>query len=115
MISYTTEQHYYLYGSPADMRKDIDGLCGLIRNAMRKDPMIQDQVYVFLSKDLRKMKLLYRGFHRFELTKIRLDDDKFFLPVVDSDRKYGKISWSDFVLLTEGVAKRNIRMEYLDD
>jgi len=52
MISYTTEQHYYLYRFPADMRKDIDGFCGLIRNAMKKGPMIQNRVYVFLSRYL---------------------------------------------------------------
>ncbi len=45
----------------------------------------------------------YRGRRRFELTKIRLDDEKFFLPVFDEQRSCYKICWSDFVTLTEGV------------
>ena len=32
------------------------------------------------------MKILYRGLKRFELTKTRLDEDKFLLPVFDEER-----------------------------
>ena len=64
---------------------------------------IKTGFHTITSKNLRTMKILYRGRRRFELTKIRLDDEKFFLPVFDEHRSCYKICWSDFVTLTEGV------------
>ena len=96
MISFTSRQKYYFYSGPMDMRKDIDTLSEVV-------PYIEESVFIFMSKNLRTMKILYRGRRRFELTKIRLDDEKFFLPVFDEQRSCYKICWSDFVTLTEGV------------
>lgn len=103
MISFTSRQKYYFYSGPMDMRKDIDTLSEVVRTQMGLDPFMEESVFIFMSKDLRKMKILYRGRHRFELTKIRLDDEKFFLPVFDEQHSCYKICWSDFVALTEGV------------
>ena len=80
MISMTTEQNYYLYPKPMDMRKGIDRLAEIVRTEMLHDPYITNGVYVFMSRDLRKIKVL----------------------------SCYKISWSDFVLLTEGVQKRSV-------
>lgn len=103
MLSFTSSQKYYFYASPMDMRKDIDSLSDVVRTQMKIDPFLEGNVYIFLSKDLRKMKILYRGHKRFELTKIRLDEDKFFMPVFDELCSCYRICWSDFVTLTEGV------------
>ena len=78
MISMTTEQNYYLYPHPMDMRKGIDRLAEVVRTEMLHDPYITNGVYVFMSRDLRKIKVLSRGLRRFELTLIRLDEEKFF-------------------------------------
>lgn len=96
MISFTSRQKYYFYSGPMDMRKDIDTLSEVVRSQMGLDPYIEESVFIFMSKNLRTMKILYRGRRRFELTKIRL-------PVFDEHRSCYKICWSDFVTLTEGV------------
>lgn len=67
--------------------------------------------FIFISKNIRTMKILYRGRRRFELTKIRLDDEKFFLPVFDEQRSCYKICWSDFVAFTEGVQVTKLRIK----
>lgn len=103
MISFTSSQKYYFYSGPMDMRKDIDTISEVVRSQMGLDPYIEESVFIFMSKNLRTMKILYRGRRRFELTKIRLDDEKFFLPVFDEQRSCYKICWSDFVTLIEGV------------
>lgn len=103
MISFTSRQKYYFYSGPMDMRKDIDTLSEVVRSQMGLDSYIEESVFIFMSKNLCTMKILYRGRRRFELTKIRLDDEKFFLPVFDEHRSCYKICWSDFVTLTEGV------------
>ena len=71
MVSFTSEQNYYLYPGPMDMRKDIDGLSDIVRQEMCQDPTRLNGVFLFISKNRRMMKILYRGLKRFELTKIR--------------------------------------------
>lgn len=78
MISFTSRQKYYFYSGPMDMRKDIDTLSEVVRSQMGLDPYIEESVFIFMSKNLRTMKILYRGRRRFELTKIRLDDENSF-------------------------------------
>ena len=53
MVSFTSEQQYYLYLYPTDMRKDIDTLCELVRIQMVQDPFRRNNVYLFLSRNLR--------------------------------------------------------------
>lgn len=114
MISFTTEQNYYLYPGPMDMRKDIDSLSDIVREDMRLDPTRLNGVFIFISKSRRLMKILYRGLHRFELTKIRLDKDKFLLPVYDEERSCYRLSWSDFVTITESVSIARLKIRGLD-
>ena len=64
--------------------------------------------------DLRKgKKILVREHNRFELTQIRLDSGKFFKPIMDDSRRFGKICWSDLVMLTEASVCGNIRTKYV--
>ena len=113
MISFTTEQNYYLYPGPMDMRKDIDCLSDIVREEMRLDPTRLNGVFIFIAKNRRLMKILYRGLHRFELTKIRLDKDKFLLPIYDEERNCYRLSWSDFVTITESVSTTRYGFEGL--
>ena len=66
MISFTSRQKYYFYSGPMDMRKDIDTLSEVVRSQMGLDPYIEESVFIFMSKKLRTMKILYRGRRRFE-------------------------------------------------
>ena len=110
MISFTSEQNYYIYPDPVDMRKDINGLSGFVNEEMKMDPRTMNNVYIFLSRKLTMMKILYRGPGRFELLKIRLDAGKFFLPVFQEEKSCYKICWSDFVRFTESVSYTKMRM-----
>ena len=113
MISFTSEQNYYIYPEPMDMRKDIDSLSDIVREEMRLDPTRLNGVFIFISGNRRLMKILYRGLHRFELTKIRLDKDKFLLPVYDEERNCYRLSWSDFVTITESVSTTRLKIRGL--
>ena len=47
-----------------DMRKDIDTLSEVVRSQMGLDPFLDESVFIFMSKTLRTMKILYRGRRR---------------------------------------------------
>ena len=110
MVSFTDEQKYYLYPGPMDMRKDIDSLADIVREEMCLDPTRLNGVFIFISKKRNIMKILYRGLKRFELTKSRLDEDKFLLPVFDEERNCYRLSWSDYVTISESVSINRLRI-----
>ena len=49
MLSLSVSGRYFLYRHWADMRKGFDGLSGLVRNELQKDPLSGD-VFIFFNK-----------------------------------------------------------------
>ena len=114
LVTMSSEYSIYLYRERVDLRKGISGLSGIVRNAMGLNPNTSKSIYVFSGRNPRIKKVLVREYNRYELTQIRLDSGKFFSPVMDSSRKFGKISWSDLVMLTEASVSGNVRIKYID-
>ena len=114
MVTMSSEYTIYLYRDKVDLRKGISGLSGIVRSEMNMNPNTAKSIYVFSGSNPRIKKILVREHNRFELTQIRLDAGKFFRPVMDESRRYGKICWSDLVMLTEASVCGNVRIKYID-
>jgi transposase len=100
MFSLTAQQRYFLYTEAVDMRKSFDGLSGIVQNQLGKDVCSGD-VYIFLGKDLTKVKLLVWEPSGFVLYYKRLEAGTFALPA--NKEKSIHIAYSDLCLLIEGV------------
>jgi transposase len=98
MFSLSTQQRYFLYGEVVDMRKSFDGLSGLVREKMGKDVLSGD-VFIFLGKDLTRIKLLVWETGGFVLYYKRLEAGTFQLPRPGQE----SITYSELCLLLEGV------------
>ena len=114
MVTMSSEYTIYLYRDKVDLRKGISGLSGIVRSEMNMNPNTAKSIYVFSGSNPRIKKILVREHNRFELTQIRLDAGRFFRPVMDESRRYGKICWSDLVMLTEASVCGNVRIKYID-
>ena len=114
MLTVSNEYGIYLYSAKVDMRKGIDGLCGIVRDQMRVNPFRSKSIFVFSGRNHRSKKVLVREYNRFELISIRLDEGRFISPETDPQRACGKISWTDFTLLTEASVKGEIKVKYID-
>ncbi len=57
MFGLSAQQRYFLFPEAVDMRKSFDGLSGIVSRQMGKDVCSGD-VYIFLGKDLSRIKLL---------------------------------------------------------
>ena len=114
MVSITSEYGLYLYTGKVDLRKGINGLCGIISEELGHNPRKPKSVYIFSGTNPRVKKVLIREYNRYELTTIRLDDGRFIRPLTDENRRGGKISWSDFVMLTECAATVTTAVKYID-
>src|SRR5688572_851856 len=66
----------YAYGEPCDMRKSFDTLSALVTNAMGLDLLTGD-LYLFVSKDRKRAKVLYFDGTGMCLFAKRLDQGKF--------------------------------------
>lgn len=95
-----------------DCRKLLNQFCRFLPKL--KLPISADAKLPLTGSNPRIKKILVREHNRFELTQIRLDAGKFFKPIMDESRRFGKICWSDLVMLTEASVCGNIRIKYVD-
>lgn len=57
MIPRALGHRVYAYGVPVDMRKGFDGLYGLVRESLRRDPLSGD-LFLFVSRSRKRAKVL---------------------------------------------------------
>src|SRR5690349_8049204 len=78
-ILFSDRYRYFIYRAGCDMRKGYDGLSGLVRNEWKKDPLCGD-VFIFLSRQRNKIKLLHWQNDGFVIYSKRLEKGTFELP-----------------------------------
>ncbi len=107
MFGLTARQNYFLYHEACDMRKGFNGLSGLVRNELEKDPLSGD-VFIFINRRRNKMKLLVWDRSGFLMYYKSLEKGTFELPMFKEGELDKAISWSDLVLILEGVVLSSI-------
>jgi len=105
MMTFGSGFRYFVYREPADMRKSFDGLCGLVRNAMQRNPLSGD-VFVFLNRARTHVKLLVWDRSGFVLYAKRLEQGTFERPASSGD---APVTWAELTCMMEGVALRSVR------
>jgi len=98
MFALGSSHHFYLYSGHCDMRKSFDGLCGLVSLGMQRSTT-SGEVFVFFNRSRTHLKLLHWENGGFVLYYKRLERGTFLVPKV----KGNEISWSDLVLMVEGI------------
>jgi len=107
MFTLTSENNFHLYSQPADMRKSFDGLSGLIRNDLLRDPLSGD-VFIFINKTRNKIKLLHFSGNGFTLYYKRLEEGTFQMPVYDIKRGSLVLTYAQLVMLVDGLSIKNL-------
>lgn len=108
MFSLGSSHRYYLYQKPVDMRKGFDGLSGLVRNAMGKDPT-SGEVYVFLNRNRNLLKLLHWEDGGFVVYYKRLEKGTFVPP--SGGTASPLVRWPELVLMVEGMQVEKYRQK----
>ena len=103
MLSFTPAQDYYLSREPTDMRKSYDGLSGLVRSGLGREPL-SGEVFIFLNRRRTMMKLLVWDRSGFVIWSKRLERGTFELPSRAQAGPCITLSWEKLVLILEGVS-----------
>ena len=101
MITFSPAQRYFFYREAADMRKGFDGLSGLVRAGLKRDPL-SGEVFVFINRRRTHIKLLVWNRNGFVIYK-RLEKGTFEIPAT------GTLSWHQLVLMLEGISLKSAR------
>jgi transposase len=108
MIGLGAQHKYFVYSQAADMRKSFDGLSGLVRNQLDRDPL-DGEVYVFLNRDRSIIKLLVWDRSGFSIFSKRLEQGSFEKPNGDDKATGFSLSWEQLVLILEGISLKSVR------
>jgi transposase len=91
-----------------DFRKQINGLIGIVEAEMNKS-VVSDSLFVFISKDRKKIKVLYWDKTGFCLWMKRLETEHFPWPKTRSDPM--ELTFEKFKMMLSGVDFFNAHKE----
>lgn len=107
MLGLSSHMNFYLCEGAVDMRKGIVSLSELVRRKMNHCPETGD-VFIFLGKDRRNLKILRHESNGYVLYWKKLDRERFLLPVFSVENERYEISWDKLVVLLQGTVRREL-------
>ena len=107
MLSLSQQQKYFVFNGNADMRKGFDGLAGLVRNNLDKNPVCGD-VFVFFNRARTHVKLLCWEQDGYAVFYKRLERGSFEIPVLPSDGSL-QITSQTLSLILQGIILSSIK------
>ncbi|MBC6994838.1 IS66 family insertion sequence element accessory protein TnpB [Neolewinella lacunae] len=106
MLSFSSQQRYFIYRGETDMRKGFNGLSGLVRNHISHD-LLSGDVFIFLNKRRDRIKLLVWDRNGFVVWYKVLEQGTFELPAANNTSL--EMSWTDIYLLLEGIEIKSVK------
>ena len=107
MFALSDSHRFLLYSQPTDMRKSFDGLSGLIKNQLARDPRSGD-VFLFINKSRDKIKLLHWHGSGYILYYKRLERGTFELPSYSQKQGSIKLNYARLVMILDGLSIKNV-------
>lgn len=101
MLGFSSNLRYFACCTPVDMRNGFDGLAGIVRNYLKKDP-VSGAVFIFLNKSRTHIKLLYWDGDGFAMFYKRLERGRYTLPTHNAPSK--ELKREELMMLLEGLS-----------
>jgi transposase len=111
VIGYSFSAPIHLYLQPTDMRKNFDGLVGLVTSGLGKDP-VRDGIFVFVNRRRDKMKILLWDRHGFWLLYKRLEAGCFQMPPQENESSAAeslRLTYEQLVMIIEGIDLQSVK------
>jgi transposase len=113
LMAMTLRPRFLLWSAPTDMRKGFDGLAGIVRNGMQRDPLAGD-VFVFVNRSRSQIRMLYFDGDGFVLVAKRLERGTFAVAgdsavTGDSGVDARELRRDELLLMLEGIDRVTTR------
>lgn len=109
MIQIDRSSRILFAAAPVDFRKSFDGLCGVVRNDLGRNP-IDGTIYVFYNRKRDRVKMLIWDGDGFWLHYKLLEQGTFELPVLENGPNSIELTRRDVELLLNGIELRSVRL-----
>ena len=111
MLTISGLKHFYYLPHFHDMRCKAPRISEIIRSRYHRDPHNGD-VYIFMSKDQRKVKMIHYERHAYYLHEKSFTDGYRFMRIeLQDDVPVYRIDWKNLVAVLESPVIRSIRMD----
>ena len=90
------------------MRKGFDGLSGIVRDALQKDPLSGD-VFIFFNKRRSQVKLLLWERDGFSIYHKRLERGTYELPSVTGYSTSVELRNDELMLILQGISLKSVQ------
>ena len=90
------------------MRKGFDGLSGLVRDALQKDPLSGD-VFIFFNKRRSQVKLLLWERDGFSIYHKRLERGTYELPAPTDSCTSVELRSDELMLILQGISLKSVQ------
>jgi len=108
MLSLERGQRIFLAAGPTDMRKSFNGLSGIVRAELGRDPL-SGELFAFCNRGRNRLKLLlFEGAGMWVLAK-RLERGTFAWPAVCGDSRRIELTYEELALLLGGLDAQELR------
>jgi len=108
MFALTKSMSYYLCAGSVDMRGGIYSLYQIVKSQMKRNPL-SGEVFIFLGKNRRCIKILHWEKDGFLLYHKKLEKGTYELPLKSSFKGGYDVDWQTFILMMEGVAMHSVK------
>lgn len=109
MMTLPTAGNIYLHRHPTDMRKSFDGLAGIIRGELGRDPT-EGSLFLFVNRRRDRIKAMYFDRDGLALWYKRLEQGTFeWLSADDDDARAIQIDAMQLALILGGVSLGSAR------
>ena len=108
LLNLSSARKFFLYNGSLDMRKTFNGITGVIRGELGRDPLCGD-VFIFFNRTRTQTKLLLWEGDGFAIYNKRLERGSFELPSAQSGQTGEPINWQDLQFILQGVDLRSIK------
>jgi len=90
------------------MRKGFDGLCGVVRNELVKDPL-SGEVFIFMNKRRNQVKVLLWEGDGFSMYCKRLEKGTYELPQWDGETHSVELRSEELMLILQGISLKSVQ------
>jgi len=102
MLNLPASVEIYISNKPVDMRKGFDGLSAIVRNQFGRN-IFSGHLFVFLSKSLYQVKILWWERGGLAIYSKRLEKGRFKLPDVKDSSTCVSMDTTELSMLLDGI------------